>query len=65
MTTYKIINITKGITVKENVTAEQCKEWIFNKLSKNNFKESVLWNYVIGNSDNAGLIPVRKDMVIN
>ena len=65
MTTYKIINETKGITVKENVTAEQCKEWIFNKLSKNNFKESVLWDYVIGNSDNTELIPVRKDMVIN
>ena len=65
MTTYKIINETKGITVKENVTAEQCKEWIYNKLSKNNFKESVLWDYVIGNSDNTELIPVRKDMVIN
>lgn len=42
MTTYKIINETKGITVKENVTAEQCKEWIFKKLSKNNFKESLI-----------------------
>lgn len=65
MKKYTIINSAKEIKVKSEIPAEEVKEWIFNKLSKNNFKESVLWDYILTNNENDDIVSIEKSMVIN